>query len=192
MNTKYLSYRPGLFLLFIAFFALANACEILDESDSKIKTKEIIFDTAPRGCQNFCVIINNQNWSEFLIIRGDTDSLLPDTTMHEFVVPGTSNLDISVDSYAIEDGTSLAGCFSYCNDAICSEEVFNLTPTTWKLKEGFVMMQRSPIEEVQTIRNHNITIVIKDAVFELDNQELLIEELTINDVPVGDPVVHRF
>ncbi len=196
LNSGFQISKAASSAVIIAFLIILKLPFLLScESDSMLtdlndfEEEEIQFTNYTLSCTNFYFAAANESLSEFLIIDGDLEEQLPDTLTYIFDLSGPESPEVYVESYPFEDGSEYAGCFPYCNDAICGD--FDYTADRWEAISGEIELERSEIEVVNeqiNWLNYTIKIEIKNAVFEYNGQQLEIELLKFEEISMGRPI----
>lgn len=150
----------------------------------------IFFAAHARGCRDFFVFKHDENYTTFLIVQGDTDQFLPDTSSTKIDIASADALQLYIDVYPVEDGTRSAGCFSYCNDVICggSEHEFLSDYTRWNVLRGTLELRRTEIDTTGFFDRYNVSLHIPEAVFvdeNDDSRKISVTDIVFEDVNVG-------
>lgn len=171
---------------FLAWLALAGCNPGGSAGDTAENISEIFTEKA-RGCGNFFVFKHDALFTNFLVVHGDTQSLLTDTTQVVFDLETTPGLTLYLDEYGFDDGTEYAGCFHYCNDVICSDVNEMLTDNLdrWSAEKGVIEMKRSTIDTTGFFNTYQLDVVIREAELQFENQTLILENIVFESVPVG-------
>jgi hypothetical protein len=100
------------------------------------------------GCNNFNIYKRNKNWSEFIVVTGDTGKLSLDTMYKQYSLPHDSaKLSVWYDYYAVNKDSAITSCFNYCLSAVCVQPM----PERWTAISGRADIKKSLTDTTSAI-----------------------------------------
>jgi len=166
-----------LYLILIVSTLILFSCDDSSNTDNAmVIPKEFVFDNVGKGCSNFVIYeINEQFYS--IHVSGSRDSLGVSTTLKTFDFPN-DNLQVVVNQF---DG--FIGNY-FCDDVLGDEGTILNSYSPVSGSSDIVITQDSIIvNEWEVI--YEISVSLNDLIFEVDDTEVTIENLTFSNVRVG-------